>query len=1300
GGVNTAGAARSVVSVLPGGLTEELLTMVPGVYRTQVNDVLLMALAVALRPLQAGPGGLAVDVEGHGREDLFSDVDLSRTVGWFTVLYPVVLELADPGDVAGCLKAVKETLRAVPRHGIGYGLARYVRGELDDGPAADVVFNYLGRVDQPAPGGPVRLAGGGPGADRSPRAARGYALDVNAAVIGGELRVSWTYAPGLHDRATIEAAADRFGQALAAVTAHCRDPRAGGYTPSDFPLAGLDQDGLDAVVAGRRDVEDVFPLTALQAGMMFHSLSAPESGVYVEQSGVDFTGGFDAEAFAAAWQQLAGRHAVLRSSVAWQQGLGEPLQVVYRQVPVPVSWHDWREIEDLDRYYAGFLARDRAAGFDLGRAPLMRLAVARVGADAWRVTWTFHHLILDGWSIPVVLGEVLALYRQAVEGTAAGLAPPRPYRDYVAWLRGQDAAAAGEYWRGYLAGFTEPTPLVISRPAGPDERGRGVGVHRVTVSAPASQALADAARAHRVTASTVLQAAWGLLLGRYADSSDVVFGVTSSGRSVPLDGMDTMVGCFINTLPARVRWDDTEPVTAVWGRLQDEQLQARQFEHTPLPAVQRHSQVPPGTALFDSLLVYENYPVDTALAALAGPVTATPVVIAEQTNYPLTVIAVPGPGGLALSLSYDPACIDPAAVERLAGHLTGLLEQIAADPQAPAGSLSVLGEREREQVLGQWNDTGAVLAGAGQAATLAGLFEVAADRVPDAAAVVAADGELSYRELDERASRLAHYLRELGAGPGTVSGVCLERGTDMIVAVLAVLKAGGAYLPLDAGYPADRLGYMLADSGAALVVTHSGLDGRLPAGQARRVRVDELGPVLAAHPATRPVPAAGPADLAYIIYTSGSTGRPKGVMIEHRSAVNFVCWAGEFFTAEDLARVLFATSLCFDLSVFEIFGPLAHGGAVVVAQDVLAVAGGVSLLNSVPSAVRALVQRGGCPQGIRSVNLAGEALSRELAVQVRQAFAPRRVLNLYGPSEATTYATAAVVDPDEPGVVPIGGPVANTRVYVLDGWMRPVPAGVPGELFVGGVQLARGYLGRPGLTARCFVPDLFGAAGQRLYRTGDTVRWRADGLLEFVGRADAQVKVRGFRVELGEVEAVLAAHPQVADAVVDARADPGGHQRLAGYVIPAGPDGTAGTAGAGLGGVLRDYLRQLLPDYMIPSAFVVVDSFPVTANGKLDRAALPDPVVTGTSSGFLAPRTPAEQVLAGIWGEVLGVERVGVHDNFFELGGDSILTIQVVARARRAGLRVSPRMVFAAQTVAELAGVAGDAPVVAAEQGA
>ncbi len=1308
-GKNTIASAATISASMSSAETHALLHEVPKAYNTQVNDILLAALVMATNQWTGG-SGLRLDLEGHGREDLFDEVDLSRTVGWFTTTFPVVLDQVDTNQLGDTLKSVKEQLRGIPNKGIGYGLLRYlcedteVVHQIQNYPSAEISFNYLGQFDRTLDRtSEFQLTTESIGSPQSSIGQRAHLLDINCFIAEGRLQIDWTYSTNIHRAETIESLVKAFVCQLQSSIAHCISPDAGGYTPSDFPLAKLNQARLDQIAFDLQDsstwknLEDLYPLSPAQQGMLFHSVLAPDSGVYVELFSCTLRGRLNLTAFEQAWQQVIARHAILRSAFLWQQD--RPLQLVYRQVDLPLGMQNWRSFtpEVQQQQIVELLDLEHKQGFDLGRAPLMRLHLIELDADAHQFIWSYHHLLLDGWSLPLVLKEVFDRYDALCAGVSLRSEPTVAYRKYIAWLQQQDADKAQTYWQQKLQGFTAPTPLNVERPHSNRQQFSDYSDRTILLSAETTTALQLFARQHQLTLNNLMQGAWALLLAGYSGESDVVFGATVSGRPPTLVGVESMVGLFINTLPMRVQLGGDTELLPWLKALQSQQVETEQYAYTPLVEIQNWSDVPRGTPLFESIVVFENYPVDASLGQRQGSLDVTNVRGIEQTNYPLTAIVVLGEQ-VSVNISYDQSRFDADTITRMLGHLQTLLEGMVSSSEQSISQLPLLTTSERQQLLVEWNDTQADYP---RDHCIHQLFEQQVERTPDAVAVVFEEQQLTYRELDWRSNQLAHYLQTLGVKPEVLVGICVERNLDMVVGMLGILKAGGAYVPLDPNYPQERLQFMLADAQVPVLLTQQHLVEILPEHGAQVVCLDDWEAIaqFSSAPCSSDIK---PDNLVYVLYTSGSTGRPKGVAIEHRSPVALVSWAKEVFTSEQIAGVLASTSICFDLSVFELFVPLCWGGKVILAENALqlptlSTAEQITLINTVPSAITELVRVNGIPNGVKTVNLAGEPLQNQLVQQIYQQDNILQVFNLYGPSEDTTYSTFAAIARGTNTSPPIGRPIANTQVYILNQNLQPVPIGVPGELHIGGAGLAREYLNRPELTQEKFIANPFSTDPQaRLYKTGDLARYLPDGNIEYLGRIDNQVKIRGFRIELGEIEAALSQHPTISQTAVIAREDEPGTNRLVAYLVCD----FAQTSQTLTVNELRQFLKEKLPEYMLPSAFVFLEALPLTPNGKIDRRALPAPDLTQQlEENFVAPRTEVEQRLAKIWADVLGIQQVGIRDNFFELGGDSILSLQIVARANQAELQLTPKQLFANQTIAELATVVGTSVKIEAEQG-
>jgi amino acid adenylation domain-containing protein len=1037
-------------------------------------------------------------------------------------------------------------------------------------------------------------------------------------------------------------------------------------------------------------IETIYELTPMQQGMLFHSASAPEAGMYVEQVSCRLHGDLDVAAFARAWQHVVSRHAILRTAFYWEN-LEKPLQVVYRAADLPLEQQDWRDLspEEQAARLSAYLAANRRQGFDLSQPPLLRLLLARLDAVSYQLVWSHHHILLDGWSLPLLLNEVLVCYEAFRQDRAVQLEQPRPFSDYIVWLQNQDQSQAEQFWRQTLQGFTTPSILAYDRslPVHSQAAPQFADV-RMTLSAQATGALHAFARQHGLTINTLVQGAWALLLSQYTTASDVLFGTTVAGRPADLTGVESMIGLFINTQPVRVQVPPTMQVLPWLQQVQSQQAALWRYQHTPLVEIQRWSELPPGQPLFESILVFENYPLSDVTRRSEGSVQIAEVCSYEQTNYSLTVVAVPG-AELGLQISYDCRRFSTDQATRYLEHLRLLLSALIAYPAQRLADLPTLTPAE-QQLVTAWNAT----AVSRPEICIHQLFEAQVTRVPDAIALTYGDEQLTYRELNERANQLAWHLRVRGVGPETRVAICLRRSPEMIVALLGILKAGGAYVPLDLVHPQERLQYMLNDSQATVLVTHQPVEERLPVHSASVIRFDADSAAISRERKDNPTSGVWPDHLAYIIYTSGSTGQPKGVLVPHRGVCNLAQAQIPAFGLTSDNRVLQFASFSFDASVWEVCLALLVGGTLCLgARDALAPGpAALEVLKEqpittalLPPSVLAVLTPSDFP-ALHTVIAGGEACSANLAARWQVPGSGRRFFNAYGPTEITVCATIAEYQSGHP-TLPIGTPIANTQTYILNEQLQHVPVGAAGELYIGGVGVARGYLNQPALTAERFVPDLWSAQpGGRLYRTGDLVRYHSDGNIEFLGRIDSQVKLRGFRIELGEIEATLAQHSAVQQSVVVVQPDRSGERRLVAYVVEnreqqIREQGITPLASA----ELRQFLQHYLPDYMVPSAFVVLDALPLTAHGKVDQRALPVPDCSDLPAADERPRTQIAEILVGLWADVLGREQVGLHDNFFELGGHSLLATRVVSHVRSAfHVELSLLSIFESPTIAEL----------------
>ncbi|WNP75362.1 non-ribosomal peptide synthase/polyketide synthase [Pseudomonas aeruginosa] len=1294
---------RKLVLTLDAERTRQLLQEAPAAYRTQVNDLLLTALARATCRW-SGDASVLVQLEGHGREDLGEAIDLSRTVGWFTSLFP--LRLTPAADLGESLKAIKEQLRGVPDKGVGYGLLRYLAGEeaatrLAALPQPRITFNYLGRFDRQFDGAALLVpATESAGAAQDPCAPLANWLSIEGQVYGGELSLHWSFSREMFAEATVQRLVDDYARELHALIEHCCQEGNVGATLSDFPLATLRQEQLDRLPLAL--IEDIYPLSPMQHGMLFHSLYEQASGDYLNQLRVDVHG-LDPARFRAAWQAALDSHDILRAGFLWQGDLEQPLQVIHKHLELPFAEHDWRGREALAEALDELAASERRRGFELEHAPLLRLVLVRMDEERYHLVYTHHHILLDGWSSAQLLGEVLARYTGEQAERTGGR-----YRDYIAWLQAQDKRVSEAFWKEQLAELLEPTRLAQAVAAEREQVGSGQFQRSLPPARTAR--LKTFAQRHAVTLNTLVQAAWSLLLQRYTGQDTVVFGATVAGRPAELAGIERQIGLFINTLPVVATPQPGMRLTDWLQEVQARSLALREQEHTPLFEIQRWAGL--GEALFDSLLVFENYPVAEALEkGSPGGVRFGPVSNHEQTNYPLTVALGVG-DSLSLQYSYDRQAFSDAAVEQLDRHLLNLLEGFVDNAERTLVELSLLDAEERALIDSLWNRSESGF----PASPL--IHQRVAERArlaPDAPAVLFDDQVLSFAELDSRANRLAHALIARGVGPEVRVAIAMQRSAEIMIAFLAVLKSGGAYVPLDIEYPRERLLYMMQDSRAHLLLTQSHLLDRLPIPDGLSCLCLDREQEWAGFPAHDPEVALHGDNLAYVIYTSGSTGMPKGVAVSHGPLAAHIVATGERYEMTPADCELHFMSFAFDGSHEGWMHPLINGARVLIRDDSLWLPEqtyaqmhrhGVTVAVFPPVYLQQLAEhaeRDGNPPAARVYCFGGDAVAQASYDLAWRALRPQYLFNGYGPTETVVTPLLWKARPDAPcgaAYMPIGTLLGNRSGYILDAQLNLLPVGVAGELYLGGEGVARGYLERPALTAERFVPDPFGAPGSRLYRSGDLTRGRADGVVDYLGRVDHQVKIRGFRIELGEIEARLREQAAVREAVVVAQAGASG-QQLVGYVVPHDPALAEDVgAQAACRDALRKALKERLPEYMLPAHLLFLACMPLTPNGKLDRKGLPKPSADQQQRDYQAPRSEVERQLATIWAEVLKLEQVGLADNFFEIGGDSIISLQVVSRARQLGIHFTPKMLFEAQTIGALASLAeSGTQVLAIDQG-
>ncbi|WP_456439958.1 amino acid adenylation domain-containing protein [Caldithrix abyssi] len=1040
----------------------------------------------------------------------------------------------------------------------------------------------------------------------------------------------------------------------------------------------------------QKNIEAIYPLSPLQQGMLFHYVYNPEAATYFEQLSVKLHGQVNPELLKQAWQTVVNRHSALRTSFVWKK-VDKMLQVVHRQVPIELIQHDWRSLPENQQTQKliEYAEADRKQGFNLAKAPLLRFHLIRLKDDLYQFIWSFHHLLADGWSMPIILKEAFTVYEAAVNKQPLQLPPVRPYKDYITWLQKQDLNRAREYWLSLLQDFT-PAALPFIHPRD-DETQNDFRAHEIIeFSEEFSEKLQNLARENQITINNLIQAAWGILLSRYLNNEDVVFGATVSGRPPQLHGVENMVGMFINTLPVRVRFDQRTTILDLLKDLQKQAAATRDVEFTPLVEIQGWLELPREMPLFDTIVVFENYPVDSAMQRVQASIQFSDFHSFEKSNYPLSLIAAFS-NVLSLKLAYENARVDKEQIDLLIDQLKSILQSFVQNPRLRINEIPILNQAQKQRILQEWN---ALQIPFEDQITIHQKFEQTVEQQPERPAVVFQQQSLTFAQLNVKANQLAHFLIQQGVKPEDTIGLCMDRSIEMIVGLLGILKAGAAYVPLSPDYPEERLRFSVQDTGMKYLLTLKNNQPELKNLPLELIVLDDEQNAIHGQPTGNPALAVSPDNLAYIIYTSGSTGQPKGVMINHRSVMNLAANLQHFIYQPlnfKQANISLNAPLIFDASMQRII-MMMHGHTLHIIPEEIRGDGQamvqffrqnkIDLADGVPSQLKLMLEAGLLDEGARwprAFTTGGEALDQKLwkTIQKQEQIV---FFNMYGPTECTVDASITKIQGSGPRPT-IGRALANTKFYVLNRNLQPTPIGAPGELHVSGENLARGYLKRADLTAQFFIPDPFSEkGGQRMYKTGDLVRWRPDGMLEFLGRVDAQVKLRGFRIELGEIENALRNHPQITDAVVILREDQPDTPYLAAYCLSDEPFIDRQD--------LRAFLRQHLPEYMLPTAFVFLDSFPLTASGKIFHRRLPRPQESDIAGGGekIAPRNAAEELLATLWQDVLKIKEVGAFDNFFDLGGHSLLATQMVSRVRDAfGVELPLRQIFETPVLADLA---------------
>jgi amino acid adenylation domain-containing protein/non-ribosomal peptide synthase protein (TIGR01720 family) len=1281
--------------------TNLLLGKVQEAYHTEINDILLAGFGLSLEEV-FGCEKIWISLEGHGREEILEGMDITRTVGWFTSTYPVLLEATHKDDMGMHIKQTKEALRSIPDKGIGYGLLKYMRKQegtplLSINPR--IIFNYLGQFDSDINNSLFNIAAEYAGDSTDPSEKSLYDIAVSGMVVEGKLRINIRYDRKMQSPATMELLQERLQFWLTTIIGFCAAKDTNEHTPGDFGYKGLSiqqADALQAYYAAKTGstVTDVYALTPMQEGMLFHALMEEKSAAYLYQVSYHVKGTVVPSIVEESANALLKRHDILRTVFEYQR-FDTLLQVVLAKRSINFLYEDIRYLKDRKRkqdFLDQFMASDKKKAFNLSEDVLFRLAMFQLEDGEYVFTWSCHHILMDGWCMGILISEFIELYQAAVQKRQNRLAIPKPFNQYIQWLKKTDTTTALQYWSGYLDEYESQLQLpgYIARR---DQEEYKAALHTLTFSAAQTEALQGLAMQSRVTQNTLMQTLWGILVGKYNDTGDVVFGSVVSGRQAPVDGIESMIGLFINTIPVRVQYNAADTFVALMQQVQKGSVESEPWHFCSLAQIQAGSMLKQG--LIDHFLEFENYPLSEQIEGVYGngaekeaaDWAAFNIQSSEFTNYDLSLV-VSAKQQITMSFKYNEAVYPAAAIEMMARHFEMLVVQVLADKWININELQLTLPAEQDRILelsaGTKRDYPNTV-------SYASLFRQQALKTPAAPAVNCSGQSLSFKQLDERANAIAACLRqEYQVDTENIVGVYMERGLLWPAAILGIWKAGGVYLPLDTQWPADRVAYILKNAGAKLVICSEGISTGING-------IDELD-ITTVDTATWapevPVLTANGNNAAYLLYTSGSTGNPKGVFIEHASMINHHYAKIEYLELDTHSKVAQTASHSFDISIWQMMAPLLAGAQVYIypRATVLEVENfisrladdGITILQLVPTYLSAMLEiaenRGTALRfpPLKYMFSTAEELKPALAVRWF-AFKPAiPLVNGFGPTEASDNFTHGVLTEAPPaGRIPIGRPIPNISVYLVNKNSQLCPIGVVGEIWVSGAGVGRGYAFDAGKTAEVFMEDPF-RKGERVYKTGDLGRWTANGNLEFFGRRDYQVKINGHRIELGEIERALTEAPGVKQAAVVYFNDAGSNC-LAGYI--EWREGAVKDIS-----VVKDWLQRCLPGYMMPSTIIELDAFPLTVSGKINRKQLvkPQTVIAALPEGAADVENEQEAMLLDTWKKVLGLTTISRFDNFFNIGGDSIRAIQICSRAYTAGYKLEVKHIFQSPSIAEL----------------
>ena len=1260
-------------------LTSVMQTSIHDVYHTEINDLLLTGLGLAIKNA-FGINKSVVNMEGHGREDIIEDIDISRTLGWYTAIYPLVLEVLDSSDSILSLIKVKDDLRAIPKKGIGYGIIKYLGEGFSSEIEPAIMFNYLGdfgdKINTDRQSSVFEYSSEYIGEALDKNITKKELLNVSGILVSGELTITIAYCSDEYNEESIQKLIDSYQNNIGYLIEELSSSKDSYLTPSDLSFSDLTFKELQEI---NKDggIEDIYKLSPAQQGMYYHWLSSEDTSLYFNQLSYRIEAKkLDIDAIKKAYHIMVDRYAILRTSFM-NHSSDTLLQVVRKSVPSSFTYEEIPEeknADQIDIWINEVKLTDMKKGFNLEDPSQLRFKILDLKNGEYEFIWSHHHILMDGWCKSILINEFNQILNSITKETKLNLPLGSPYSDYIKWLDKIDQENTLNYWKTYLEDYSNTAKVPFARS---EQLDQGYEAHKESIefSGRIFEKINSLCNNVEATHNTLIQVVWGYLLSKYNNTRDVVYGSVVSGRPADLKGIEDMIGLFINTIPVRIKYKQEDTPQDLLKKTQQEAIAGLEHHYTSLATVQGISEL--GTSLLDHIVVFENYPIQewienqlqTELDQNSDALILKSVDLKEQANYDFRVTVEVSDTSIKVNFKYNKNRYDNASIKKIADHFYNIVDSFVSKPDQYLSNINFLSQEEEDFLLTPFKTTTEIYSKEG---TFIDLFLSQVSVTPNATAVIFEGTSVTYKDLDTLSNQLSRYLQDHGVGKETLVPICTENPIDMILGILGVIKSGGAYVPLDPNSPQQRLDFIIEDTAACQLLTHSDLLGLFD-GHGDNLMVtaiDTLQEVLKSYSGSpadiRPVSE----QLAYVIYTSGTTGVPKGVMIEHGNLLDYI--KGLISTIDITGPCSYGlmSTPSADLGNTVLFGSLSTGGVLhTFSRETLMSANelhsyfdihDVDIIKIVPSHWSSLSMDSGVLLPERAIIFGGEVLSADIVKKIQDLALSVRIINHYGPTETTIGKLLHKVDFSRSySEIPLGNTFSNTGIYILDNDCRLLPQGVVGELCIDGSGLGRGYLNRQDLTSEKFIRHPF-KPGERLYKTGDLARWLPDGTVGFVGRKDNQIKIRGYRVELEEIESVLNSLYNIEQSVVLAKEDNSGSKQLVAYIVSK-EFGDINSIKEGLMLVLE----EKLPSYMVPNIYVKLDTIPLTSNGKIDRKALPVPDTLSRQKEYIPPSTETEKQLAEIWQEVLGIEKIGIQDDFFELGGNSLNAIKINSRIKK-----------------------------------